>query len=136
MILLATAIAQAHFTLVAPLSVGEQRPLELGNIYAVASSECQLLAGVQSGNGCSGGSVQTGQLRLIGNPDARVSVSLSPVIVDDISFAPLLPNGSNSQQFQLGAEPLIIEVGGKVTLLKDSQVGQRSLNYTIEVLYE
>jgi hypothetical protein len=136
LILLATAIAQAHFTLIAPLSVSEQRPIELGQIYAVASSECQLLGAVRSGNGCAGGSAQTGQLQLAGNSDAWVTVSLSPVILNDIQLEPLLPGGTSSQQFQLSTTPLIIDVGARVTLLKQTSGGSRSLSYTIEVLYD
>ncbi|MEZ9141162.1 MULTISPECIES: DUF4402 domain-containing protein [unclassified Shewanella] len=134
--MLATAIAQANFTLVAPVAIEQTQELNLGNITNQMSVYCQLDQHQRQGNGCIASDNQLGQFMLTGNEQSNVEVIVYANSGDDILFTPILPNGSQQQTFQLTQQSTMIEVGGKVDVLHEQASGHQTLSYTVEVNYQ
>ncbi len=134
--MLASAIAQAHFTLVSPVAIEQTQTLNLGLISNQVSVECQLDQFQRQGTGCISSDNQLGQFAINGDGHSVINVTVYQTNNANIKFTPILPNGSQQQSFALTQQTTLINVGGKVDVLSDQLAGEQQLNYTIEVNYQ
>lgn len=134
-ILLASAVAQAHFTLVSPLEIEETQALDLGMITNQTSLYCQLDASQRQGNACVDSDSQLAKFYFSGAAQTQIQVILHPVTNSSLTFMPLLPNGSQAQTFSLAQGPLMVEIGGRLDITGAAALGEQSISYTIEVNY-
>ncbi|WP_445946704.1 DUF4402 domain-containing protein [Shewanella sp.] len=133
--ILATAVAQAHFTLVSPLGIEENQQLNLGKITNQVSLYCQLDANQRQGNGCVNSESQLAKFYFSGAPQTQIKIMLQSVSNSEFTFTPLLPNGSQSQTFSLEQGPLAVAIGGRLDINAAANEGQQQISYTIEVNY-
>jgi hypothetical protein len=134
-ILLASAVAQAHFTLVSPLAIEETQILDLGKITNSASLYCQLDASQRQGNGCVNSQSQLAKFYFSGAANSQIKVVLQPMSNSEFTFTPLLPNGGQIQTFTLDQGPLEVAIGGRLDVKAGASEGEQALSYVIEVNY-
>lgn len=134
-ILLASAVAQAHFTLVSPLGIEEAQTLDLGKITNGVSLYCQLDASQRQGNGCVNSDSQLAKFYFSGAANSQIKVVLQPISNSEFTFTPLLPNGGQTQTFTLVQGPLEVAIGGRLDVKAGASEGEQEISYTIEVNY-
>jgi hypothetical protein len=134
-ILLASAVAQAHFTLVSPLGIEEAQSLDLGKITNSVSLYCQLDTSQRQGNGCVSSDSQLAKFYFSGAANSQIKVVLHPMSNGEFTFTPLLPNGGQTQTFTLSQGPLEVDIGGRLDVKAGATEGTQEISYTIEFNY-
>ena len=133
---LATAIAQAHFNLVVPLSIEQTKPIEMGDIYNIANIHCELTAQGSQGEGCASSNTSLGKLMLRGNEAEQVLITVTPVTNNSVSFTPIFDNGKQTLSVSLSSIATEISIGGAITVAESADLGPQSISYLIEVNYQ
>ncbi|NRB23936.1 hypothetical protein [Shewanella sp.] len=134
--LLASAIGQASFSLVVPLQIAETQGINFGDIANLESARCRVVANLRTGDACVESEWATGVIRVSGAADERVMINLLPVFADDISFIPLLSNGTQSDMYLVQDGGVDITIGGELSLHKPLPLGQYQISYMVEVIYQ
>lgn len=116
--ILASVIGQTSFNLVVPLQIAETQSINLGDIANLASARCRVVLNLRSGDACVESEWGPGVIHISGAADESVMIHLSPVYAGDISFIPLLSNGTQSDKYLVQDGGLDISIGGELILQK------------------
>lgn len=134
-VVLASVLGQAGFNLVMPLQISETNEINFGDIVNTPSLSCTVTMTKRSGSSCLSSDWRAGSFHIIGGAGDQVSVTLSSVYDNDLSFKPLLSNGIQNQIYDLKDGELDIPIGGELTLNEPLNSGKHIINYTIDITY-
>ena len=134
-LVLASAIGQAQFNLVLPVSIAQITDIELGDVYNTAHSRCVLTTTSRKGDGCAASDSALGKLKLQGSEGQSVLIKVSSAYNSYVEFTPILPNGSQQQLFSLSMSTPIF-IGGEIKVKPNESVGPASISYLIEINYQ
>ena len=133
-LVLASAIGQAQFNLVLPVSISQITDIELGDVYNTAHSRCVLTTTSRKGDGCAASDSALGKLKLQGS-EGQSLIKVSSAHNSYVEFTPILPNGSQQQLFSLSMSTPIF-IGGEIKVKPNESVGSASISYLIEINYQ
>ncbi|WP_076413796.1 hypothetical protein [Shewanella sp. UCD-KL12] len=133
---LASVIGQAQFNLVVPIKVSETQQLQLGEIANQANTSCKVNVEHRVGDACISSEWATGTLQISAASGESVKVELIPASYADFKFSPLLANGTNAGRYVIDNGLLTIPIGGELTIINPSAIGQHNVSYMIEINYE
>ena len=137
--------AKVKLTLINPLTLLEQTPLDFGAVSIVDGGHCTLepASGKLSGNACPTSYVEKSVIHISGTRGLGVMVNLTAANLTakngapDLQFIPQLFNGvDNNPSFVLNEDTQSINVGGKLLVSAGAAPGARTIDYNFEVLYQ
>ena len=134
--LLASIIGQASFNLVVPLQITETQTINFGDIANLVSARCKVAANLRTGAACVGSEWDTGVIRITAQAGESVIIQVSSVITGDMSFIPLLANGTQSGVYIVQNGFLDISIGGELNLKKSLGLSLYTISYIVEVNYQ